>query len=203
MKKLVFALGIFFALQTGLFAQVLTGDVVFNAHLLSTLNLNVDGVVQDITFQTATEYNDGVVESGTLGVAIYPGTTAISVEATEDWKLNIECPDFSGPDNIPINNLGVYVAQAGLHNLTTDCVCAFTTPATIKGLTTGPELLMNAGTAGNGGDIDDNAFTLHWEMGTQRNASMNPLSMFDQMAQGDFPIGEYTTTATLTLSLDN
>jgi hypothetical protein len=205
MKKFVLLLGLLFALQmpTLLRAQVAedNGNVVFNAHLLETFNLNVDGITQEITFALAADYNAGVIEGG----GILPGTTAISVEATDIWNLTIECPDFvpgganPGTNTIPIDNLGVYCASTGTHTFGAEVTCTYVSTATIAGLTNAPFQLIGNGT-GNAGDVSDNAFTLHWEMGTMRNVSMHATSMFDQLASGtSFTTGDYTTTAVLTL----
>jgi hypothetical protein len=198
MKKLILFTGILFALQTALFAQVTTGDVVFNLELHSTLNLNVDGVVQEIDFTTAAQYNNGVIESA----GIEPGFTDISVESTQNWNLVIQCLNFTGAGTIPINNLGVWCAQSGAHAFGTEVASTCTDAASTMGLNNADlPLISNLG--GNAGDITDNAFRLHWEMGTMKTANPNPMnatSMFDQMANGDFPIGVYTSTATLTLS---
>lgn len=203
MKKFVFLLAFLFASQTALWAQ-LTDDevVVFNAHLLETFNLNVDGEIQEITFAVAADYNNGVTEAG----GIVPGFTLISVEATGDWRLEIGAPDFMpggalpGTGSIPINNLGVWCEATGTHQFLAECTCPFISAPTALGmsntLTTG---LIGLGT-GNGGDVTDNAFTLHWLMGTMQG-SMETESMFNQLALGTiFSTGDYSTTATLTLT---
>jgi hypothetical protein len=51
----------------------------------------------------------------------------------------------------------------------------------------------------NSGDQTDNAFTLHWLMGT-KNGSMNIESMFKQLSDGLFTQGQYLTTVTLTMT---
>ncbi len=200
MKKFVFLLGLLFALQTptALMAQLTDQEVVvFNAHLLETFNLNVDGVVQEITFAVSADYNNGVWE----GAGILPGFSLISVEATGNWWLSINCPDFTGVGIIPIDNLGVWCEATGTHQFGTEVTCLYQNAAASLGLSNPPAVpeLIGLGT-GNGGDISDNSFTLHWRMGTQDNGSMHVGSMFDQMANGDFPTGDYTTTATLTLT---
>lgn len=200
MKKFVLLLGILFAMQTALVAQLTDQEVVvFNAHLLSTFNLNVDGVVQEITFANAADYNLGVTEP--LASGIDPGFSLISVEATGNWWLSINCPDFTGPDNIPINNLGVWCEATGGHQFGAEVTSLYPNLGASLGLSNPPAVpeIIGNGT-GNAGDATDNAFTLHWRMGTQDNGTMHVGSMFDQMANGDFPIGDYTTTATLTLT---
>jgi hypothetical protein len=171
-------------------------DVVFNAHLESTLLLTVtDGNVQEITFATAADYNFGVSEAG----GIVDGYSTITVESTGNWNLNINCPNFTGAGIIPIDNLGFWMEADGAHQFGTElsCVQGNIDAASSLGLTIADQLIIDNLT-GNSGDASDNAFTLHWRMGTMDNASMHATSMFDQMANGDFPVGDYTTTAVLT-----
>jgi hypothetical protein len=202
MKKLVFLFTLLFAMQTALMAQLTDQEVVvFNAHLLQTFNLNVDGAIQEITFAVAADYNNGVTEAG----GIIPGFTLISVEATGDWHLEIECPDFlpgggnPGTGSIPINNLGVWCAATGTHQFGTEVECAYQSAPAALGLDPAPQMLIDLGTT-NAGDISDNSFTLHWLMGTMQG-TMETESMFNQLALGTiFSPGDYTTTATLTLT---
>lgn len=203
MKKITLLLGLLFTMQMAIMAQVTTGDVVFNAHLLSTFNLNVDGVDQEITFANAADYNNGVVEA----IGILPGFTVISVEATEDWYLTIECPDFvgyagpngAGTGTIPSDNLGVTITEDGAHGLATGEVDYLAGNPDPEGLFNAPANLIWKGVNSNAGDVTDNAFTLHWQMGTQLGTMYSLGSMFDQMANGDFSTGDFTTTAVLTL----
>jgi hypothetical protein len=58
--------------------------------------------------------------------------------------------------------------------------------------------LISKGAGSNAGDISDNAFTLHWQMGTMLG-NMHATSMFDQMAAGDFTTGDFQAIALLTL----
>lgn len=209
MKKLVLITGLLFAMQTALFAQVFADEdfVVFNAHLLKTFDLTVtDGATQDITFAVAADYNNGVIG----GLGILPGSSTITVEATGDWQLQISAPDFvpyagpngAGTGTIPINNLGVYCDDApAVHKFGTEVTCAHQTDADALGLTIADQLLIGLGTGGsNAGDPSDNTFTLNWLMGT-RQGSMNTLSMFEQLTADVFVfgLGDFTTTATLTL----
>jgi hypothetical protein len=199
MKKIVFVLGFMLVANWGLMAQLTDQeDVVFNAHLLETFNLNVvTGPIQEITFTVAADYNLGVTEAG----GIVPGFTTITVEATGNWELEIEAPDFlpiTGTGTIPIDNLGVWCEATGTHQFGTEVTCAYQNAAAAMGITVLPQLLIGLGTT-NGGDATDNAFTLHWLMGTMQG-TMETTSMFDQMALGTFTVGDYTTTATLTLT---
>lgn len=205
MKRIVFTLGLVFALQAALMAQLTDQDsVIFNAHLLKTFNLNVDGIVQEITFATAADYNNGVVEA----VGILPGTTVASVEATGNWNLQILAANFlpyvgpngAGTGTIPINNLGVWVQTTGTHTIGAELVCPYISLATAMGMSTSNQMLINNGT-GNAGDISDNAFIFHWQMGQAAACpNMNQLTMFDQLSAGTFGPGDFTTTAYLTLT---
>jgi hypothetical protein len=206
MKRIVLTLGLLFAMQAMLLAQLTDQEVVvFNAHLLKTFNLNVDGVLQNITFTTAADYNNGVTE----GAGIMPGFTDISVEATGNWWLSINAPDFqpyAGPNGlgtgiIPINNLGVWCEATGTHAFGTEVTSAYQAAVDALGLQNPPAAptLIGNGT-GNAGDISDNSFQLHWLMGTQQGSMNTVTTMFDQMSAGTFGPGDFTTTATLTLT---
>ena len=61
-------------------------------------------------------------------------------------------------------------------------------------------MLIENGT-GNAGNAVENAFTIHWEVGTMQGA-MNATNMLDHVANGDFVIDTYTTTVNLTLQAD-
>jgi len=202
MKKIVLILGLAVAMQTVMMAQVTEQEVLFNAHLLSTFNLNLTGGgTQEITFTVAADYNNGVTGPALNGID--PGNTTITVEATEPWYITIECDDdnfaeVTGTGDIPVDNVGVYCAATGTYQFGTEVECDYVSTATILGLTMAPVTLIYNG-SGNAGDATDNMYTLNWEMGTMRNASMHATSMFDQMALGDFTTGDYTMTSTLTL----
>ena len=202
MKKLVILLGLMFALQAAMMAQVTTGNITFNAHLNQTFNLIiVNGGVQEITFANAADYNYGVIE----GVGILPGTSLINIEATEDWDLTIECPDFlpfgptPGTGTITIDNLGYKITDNGNNTLVGGQV-TYTggNPDPVK-LTNATAPLISNGPNHDAGDALDNAFTLHWQMGTMLG-NMNHTSMFAQMAAGLFTTGDFQAVALLTLN---
>lgn len=207
MKKLTLFLCVLFAMAAGtkVLAQTDNDIVVFNAHLLEVYDIEVyTGGVQEITFATAADYTLGVSEAG----GIVPGFSEVSVEATGNWDMTIECPDFlpgggpsPGTGTIPIDNLGVWCEEQGSFAFGTQVLCAYTSAATALGLTNGatPLITKNPAGAGNAGDIDENDYRLHWLMGTMQG-SMNGTSMFDQMQAGTFTPGDYTTTATLTIT---
>jgi hypothetical protein len=204
MKKVFLFCAVLFALQLpmALMAQD-NATVIFNAILNETFNITVtQGDVQTATFNTADDYNNGVTEAG----GIVDGYSTITIEATSDWDLNIRADDFvetTTAEIIPINNLGVYCSDGtGNHTIGTEVLCAFVDPTTILGLSNADQLLMDLNPAGpgNAGTAADNEFILHWEMGTTQNASMNPLTMFEQMSNGDFGPGTYQTDVILTLN---
>jgi hypothetical protein len=206
MKKLTLIVCVLFAMSAGtkVMAQATDEDyVVFNAHLLDVFEIVVySGATQTITFATAADYTNGVTEAG----GIVPGFSDVSVESTGNWDMTIECPDFvpgGGPNpgtgTIPVNNLGVWIESNGSFVFGNEVNCAYTAAASALGLTIAPTDLITNNT-GNAGDIDENDYRMHWLMGTMQG-SMNGTSMFDQMqAPGGFTPGDYTTTATLTIT---
>ncbi len=184
-----------FALQTtNLLAQ--TDIVNFEAILLDVTTITVTGG-QDIsvTFATSDDYNNGFD-------VITPVTT-VEVVALLDWQMSISAPDFAnadgGGDIIPINNVGVWAEATGIHQFGVELICNYTTITTPMGLSNTDQLFIDNGT-GNNGDAADNAFNLNWEMGSM-NGSMNPNSMFSQVADGTIgSLGTYNTVITLTLT---
>lgn len=190
-------------LQTKLVAQVDEDveNVVFNAILDGAFNLVVqDGSVQTATFASANDYNFGISETqGTPGID--PGYTTVAMEATGNWFLKISAPDFTpltGTGSIPINNLGVWCEATGVHQFGTEVTCSYQSADAALGLSNTDVTLIDLGTE-NSGDQTDNLFVLHWLMGTMQG-TMNPLTMFNQLANGQFSQGTYTSTVVLTMT---
>jgi len=178
---------------TNLFAQD-TEVVNFTAVFESVLNLNVTaGSDQTATFNAPALYNLGIDAVG---------STTVTMESTSNWNLAISAPDFvegASAATIPIDNLGVWCEATGLHTIGTEVSCANTSLATSMGITIAPQVLIDA-SGENAGTADDNAFTLNWTMGTMQG-SMNPISIFTQLANGTIAnIGTFTTTVSLTLT---
>jgi hypothetical protein len=203
MKKIFLLLGLLFVLQWQNYSFAQQQDqenVVFNAILGGAFNLIVvDGDAQIATFASADDYNFGISE--TQGSRIVPGFTTVSMEATGNWYLKISAPDFmptTGTGSIPINNLGVWCEATGVHQFGTEVTCAYQSADAALGLSNTDVTLIDLGT-GNSGDQTDNLFVLHWLMGTMQG-SMNPASMFSQLANGLFSQGNYTSTAVLTMT---
>jgi len=199
MKKIIilFAVLLTFSLQNNLRAQTDFDVVNFTAILNGVIDIQVvTGNNQIATFTTAAEYNLGVWE----GAGINTGISTITCQSTGDWFLNVKATDFgpANPNMIPINNLGLWITATGAHQNTFEVDFTCTSAATSQGITNLDVLLIDNGT-GNAGDASDNAFTLHWRMGTRDNASMNAQTMFDQLSNGDFGLGTYTTQVILTM----
>ncbi len=194
MKRFTIIIALILVVQAGnLFAQD-QENVNFTAILESVLNLNVTGGGdQTATFDTPDKYNFGIDAVG---------TTTITVESTSDWNLQITGNDFTdgGAAIIPINNLGVWCEATGAHTFGTEVTCTSQSLATSLGITTANQTLIDLGGSSNSGDATDNAFNLNWTMGTMNN-TMNPASIFDQLADGTIAnIGTFTTTVVLTVT---
>jgi len=204
MKKFILPLGLLFALQmqSSLMAQLEDDeDVIFNAILGGAFNLVVvDGDIQTATFNSADDYNFGISES--IGVpGIDPGFTTVAMEATGNWYLKISAPDFTpitGTGIIPISNLGVWCEATGVHQFGTEVTCAYQSTDAALGLANADATLIDLGTD-NSGDQTDNLFVLHWLMGTMQG-TMNTASMFEQLSDGIFSQGTYTSTVVLTMT---
>lgn len=199
MKKLTVLLCLLFAFSAGtkLMAQLTDQDqVVFNAHLLEVLDIQVyAGGTQEITFATAADYTNGVTEAG----GIVPGFSNVSVEATGNWDMTIQCPDFTGAaGTIPINNLGVWIENNGTFVNGTEVSWSCDAPANAQALDNA-DLPIISNLTNDAGDIGENDYVFHWLMGTMQG-NMNATSMFDQLQSGAFGLGDYTTTALLTVT---
>jgi hypothetical protein len=190
------------ALQNNLLAQLVDDEnVVFNAIMGGAFNLIVqDGDIQTATFSSADDYNLGISETqGNPGID--PGFTTVAMEATGNWYLKISAPDFTpitGTGSIPVNNLGVWCEATGIHQFGTEVTCSYQSADAALGLQTTDVTLIDLGSE-NSGDQTDNQFVLHWLMGTMQG-SMNPATMFSQLANGVFSQGTYTSTVVLTMT---
>jgi hypothetical protein len=177
-------------------------EIYFTAILGGVFNLDVaDGRNQTAYFTTSDDYNLGVTE--TQGSRIVPGYSTITMEATGNWYLEIAAnSDFmptTGTGSIPINNLGVWCEASGVHQFGTEVTCSYQSANAALGISTATATLINLEPGqSNAGGIADNTFILHWLMGTMQG-SMNPQSMFIQLANGIFSQGTYTTTVVLTM----
>ena len=98
------------------------------------------------------------------------------------------------------DNIGLWVESTGNNAIGTEVSCAYTAFATPMALPNVATMLIE-NLAGNAGNATDNAFTIHWEVGTMQGP-MNATNMLDHVAAGDFVIDTYNTTAVLTLQAD-
>lgn len=202
MKKIVFVLGLVLAGTYSLWAQLTDDeDVIFNAYLNNAFDLIVvDGGNQTATFQSVNDYNLGITENiGTPGID--PGFTNVAMVATCNWNLKIHADDFipvNGTGSIPINNLGVWCEATGTHQFGTEVSSLFQSDDAALGMTNSDVVLIDLLTD-NSGDQTENAFRLHWLMGTMQG-SMNTVSMFTQLSNGIFSQGQFTTTVVLTMT---
>jgi hypothetical protein len=205
MKKILLLAGLFFVIQSTVTAQLEedTDNVLFTAILEGAFNIEVvDGNNQTAYFLSADDYNIGVSE--TVGVpGIEPGHSTITMEATGNWNMKIRAADFmptTGTGSIPISNLGVWAEATGIHQFGVEVTCPNTSAATALGLMNTDQTLidLNPGNS-NTGNPADNEFVLNWLMGTMQG-SMNPVSMFTQLANGVFSKGTFTTTVILTMT---
>lgn len=209
MKKLAILFGLIFAFQFALFAQTVedTDDVIFNAHLLETFDIEVTaGGTQEITFATPADYNLGVTQ---LTGGIVSGNSVVTVNATANWDITIEAPDFvpgganPGTGTIPINNLGYWIESIGTYSFGDELTLPNGNDASLTSLamSNAPVIVIGSGTGNTGGEAE-NTFRFNWEMGTMRNnpaGPMNATTMFSQLAGGQFSLGDFTTTAVLSL----
>jgi hypothetical protein len=208
MKKFVILLSLLFAFQFVLKAQVAIDDddVIFNVHLLETFEIAViAGGVQEITFLTPADYNDGVDESG----GIVDGVSDVTVNATGTWDIIIGADNFSpgvgATGIIDIDNLGFWIESIGTYTLGGEVTLPNGNDAPENSLAmplTGTDVVILGNGSGNTGGELENTFRFHWEMGTRRTnpaGPMNSATMFSQLAAGLFSLGDFSTTAVLTL----
>jgi hypothetical protein len=211
MKKsvsvLAFSLVLF--LQPFVYGQLDDDYVDFNVILEAVTTITVTtGNVQNVYFNDPNDYNVGVIEDPGTFDGIDPGTSTIEIESTTDWDLTIDAADFNGgaAGFIPISNLGVWCAEAGVpaqYNFGDEVLCGYIDFATALPVTTGEQDLItfNPAGPGNSGSADNNTYILHWQMG---NTSWNVTNgtMFEQMTAPTptFTVpGTFTSRAYLTL----
>lgn len=144
------------------------------------------------TFDEIIEYKNGILNGGQ--------STFIRIGAIMDWKLQFSADQsiFYGTNNpsnqMELNNVGVVVISTGsnLDNGSNIVNYAQTVPISLE---SNEVTLLTKGTESNKGYGLRNAFTLNWEMGTQRG-NMNNQSLLEQMIEND----SYTLNIVLTLT---
>ncbi len=154
----------------------------------------VTGYSVDFAFDEMTEYKNGILNGGQ--------STFIRIGAVMNWKLqfNADQTIFYGENNpgnqMELNNVGVVIISTGtnLDNGTNIVNYAKTVPIALE---KSDVTLLKKGMNTNIGYGIRNAFTLNWEMGTQRG-NMNNQSLLEQQIKAD----TYTLNIILTLSPD-
>ncbi len=152
----------------------------------------VSGYSVNFVFDEMSEYKNGILNGGQ--------STFIRIGAIMDWQLQFSADQtiFYGENNpanqMELNNVGVVIISTGtnLDNGTNIINYAKTAPIALDN---NDVILLDKGTNTNKGYGIRNAFTLNWEMGTQRG-NMNNESILDQMIATD----TYTLNIILTLS---
>lgn len=151
----------------------------------------VTGHSVEFVFDEIDEYKNGIINGGQ--------STFIRIGAIFDWSLQFKADQaiFYGETNpshqMQLNNVGLVVISTGtnLDNGTNIINYAKNVPLALSETDV---TLMTNGTLSNKGYGIKNAFTLNWEMGSQRG-NMNNLSLLQQMIAAD----TYTLNIILTL----
>jgi len=152
----------------------------------------VSGYSVSFNFDEMTEYKNGIMNGGQ--------STFIRIGAIMDWKLQFSADQsiFYGENNpsnqMELNNVGVVVVSTGTNQDDGSNIINYAKTAPIA-LDDVAITLLTKGSSTNKGYGTRNAFTLNWEMGTQRG-NMNNQSLLEQMIASD----TYTINITLTLT---
>jgi len=152
----------------------------------------VSGYSVSFIFDEMSEYNDGIMNGGQ--------STFIRIGAIIDWKLQFSADQvmFYGENNpsnqMELNNVGVVVVSTGTNQDDGSNIINYAKTVPMA-LDDNEVTLLSKGTDSNKGYGIRNAFTLNWEMGTQRG-NMNNQSLLEQMIASD----TYTVNITLTLT---
>jgi len=157
-----------------------------------SLEINiVTGHSVQFIFDEIDEYKNGIVNGGQ--------STFIRIGAISNWSLLFKADqtmfygDVNPANQMELNNVGLMVISTGtnLDNGSNIVNYAKNLPLALSDTDV---TLMTNGTLSNKGYGIKNAFTLNWEMGSQRG-NMNNLSMLQQMINED----SYTINIILTL----
>lgn len=195
MRKILFLFVAVLTLSAANLNAQETENVDLTVILSDVLDLNVtNGSALTFTFDTPIEWTDGIDGD------VEGGQTTITCSATQNWDLTINAPDLTGTNfggTMTADNIGLWVEATGNHAFGSEVTCAYTAFAAPLALPNVATMLIENGT-GNAGNAVDNAFTIHWEVGTMQGP-MNATNMLDHVAGGSFVIDTYTTTVDLTL----
>lgn len=151
----------------------------------------VTGHSVQFIFDEIDEYKNGIVNGGQ--------STFIRIGAIANWSLLFKADqtmfygDVNPGNQMELNNVGLMVISTGtnLDNGSNIVNYAKNVPLALSDTDV---TLMSNGSLSNKGYGIKNAFTLNWEMGSQRG-NMNNLSLLQQMINAD----SYTINIILTL----
>lgn len=145
-----------------------------------TINI-LSGPSVMFVFDEIDEYKNGISNAGQ--------STFIRVGSVADWTLQFKAdqPIFYGendPTNqMELNNVGLMVISTGTNQDDGTHIINYAKNLPLA-LSDTDVTLMTRGMLSNKGYGISNAFTLNWEMGTQRG-NMNNLSMLEQQLEAD------------------
>lgn len=159
-----------------------------------SLSINVvSGYSIVFNFDEISEYKDGIMNAGQ--------STFIRIGSIWDWKLQFNADqtifygETNGTNQMDLNNVGLMIVSTGTNfddgSNTTNY--AKTLPIALE---SSEITILTKGAGSNRGWGIQNAFTLNWEMGTQRG-NMKNQSMLEQMIASD----SYVVNIILTLSV--
>lgn len=153
----------------------------------------VSGYSIVFTFDNMDEYKNGIMNG--------PQSTFIRVGSITNWQLHFSADqDMFYGENDPtnqmeLNNVGLVVVSTGTNLDDGSNIVNYAKTAPLA-LESNEVLLLTRGTETNKGYGIRNAFTLNWEMGTQRG-NMNNQSILEQMIESD----SYSVNIILTVSV--
>jgi len=194
MKKLTILFATVMLTLTSAFAQPVSdsGVIPVGVTLNSILRLNItSGGNLEYVVNTIDQYTNGIAQNARYDTHF---TVASSVDF--DVTLGADAATFIGVDDaantIPLDNLGYLVISdgTGADGVNWDL------PAAVLPLTNATPFIVQSNYAGLGaGDINQNAFTIQWRLGTSEG-TMNGTTLLSQSITSD----RYVVNAILQLS---
>ena len=150
------------------------------------------GYTVQFHFNEIEEYKNGIQNGGQ--------STFIRVGSVYDWSLQFKADqamfygDANPSNQMELNNVGVTVISTGTHQDNGSNIINYAKNVPLA-LDDDDITLMTRGTLTNKGFGIKNAFTMNWEMGTQRG-NMNNISLIEQMVNPDTYILNIILTVT-------
>ena len=224
MKKTILASAIALILAGSAFAQPVSDRAVIplGVTLVQILRIHVpNGGNIEFVFNDIDDFKNGINSIATpAGNGFYDSD--VQIASSTEWQLDMGAEDatFIGTDNpaniaFTLDNVG-FTCDWNVVNAAANTCCAAasdvsrtgaytanisaagvrgTPQALLQYLGAGTVILFTSGTGGNGGDVTDNNFTIHWAAGTQEG-TMNATSILDQNITPD----RYVTNVFLELT---